>query len=236
MKNGYHRPHEEPDYRNEVYDGPSLKKLDTILSKTGHASTVSAVAGVLGGVKPGSVTGCNPKIAEQLQYLGLYLVSFSIRGGPIDTMAISRNPEVAEELANICIRMDEATDDDHRKIGRLLGYPPTATDYFIERRSSREDSKRDWLPMIKPKILQGTVAGEFQLLVLSPDNWKEEIDSYIVPIEQATRQLLPDTYRKMERRVRINKLKNLGRRVLRIFGVEPAQFDYGDEYTVKYVE
>lgn len=87
-----------------------------------------------------------------------------------------------------------------QEIGQLLGYPETATRYFLDpiaRFNPRGGGQE--FDEYRRKSEEGTVSQHFQRLILSPAHYEEELASYSQPLEEATRTLLPNTYRMLER-------------------------------------
>lgn len=198
----------------------ALTALDSAASmdKALRACDLEGVVGVLAGIKPstivnseigGLVAGYGVK-REHIEGLGL-----SYNEPEDGQFAISRHQELADALSYNFVEgiWNNAGDRNqaHVQIGRLLGYPATATNYFIERLRSIDDTVDKQLPIIEPKILQGTTSEKFCNFILSPTHWRQEIDAYVLPLEQAMREFAPITYKVIEnevnRRRMINKIR-----------------------------
>lgn len=171
------------------------------------------VVGVLAGLKPSSFVDYDERLAAVLNDLGLRHVPFGYDPEIVDLMAISKDQVMANKLAELLVT--HTTEDDEREIGKLLGYPPTATEYYIKRLPTLRNPSEEQLPMIKPKHFLGRDIDEFHQLVLSPDHWQEEVDNFIAPLEAATKEMAPGTYDRIRRAARWSKLSG---RVMEIVG------------------
>jgi len=166
----------------------ALHKLDKTATDMLSASLVVDVVGVIVGIKPAAFLEEGEKQKHLIDALGLHFSSMS------QGMAtISWSQDRADELASLMLRMD-VNDELERKIGRLLGYPPTATDYFIVR------SKMEILPpFVEPEPGPGVPNENYLQLVLSPENYEEEVRVYAAPLEAATIALAPQAHAVFEK-------------------------------------
>lgn len=183
------------------------------------------IVGVVAGIKPSAFLNMDGPDAEKIMTkLGLAWHQ-TIGGG----MAISRFDTLADALAARFEHLwDGIGDRDtmHREIGKLLGYPATATEYFIKRSATIDNPIDEQLPMILPEELEGTVRGSFHQFVLSPEAWRDELESHVVPIEAAVKELAPLTYEAFEREVNRERRKQkfrsfIGRKASPRFGGAP---------------
>jgi len=158
----------------------ALYKLDQTATDMLSASLVVDVVGVIAGIKPAAFLEEGEKQKNLIKALGLCFTSME------QGMAtISWSQERADELAELMNDM-RADDDLERKIGLLLGYPPTATEYFIVR------SRMEILPpFVEPEPGPGIPNENYLQFVLSPENYEEEVRMYAAPLEAATIQLAP---------------------------------------------
>jgi hypothetical protein len=144
-------------------------------------------------------------------------------------MTISKSPLLAQELIYWFVEADNS-DDRFRQIGKLLGYPASATDYYLRRRATFKEDTSEPLPMIIPEAIKGTIHEEFCQFILSPEYWREEVEGYVMPLEKAAKELVPNTYRKMDRTVKRQKLT---KKVLAMLRVGESQ--RADDMKVEYV-
>jgi len=80
-------------------------------------------------------------------------------------------------------------EEDQREIGRLLGYPRSGTDAFLGIRPRIEMGEAF-------NLLEGKdFAPLFQPLVMSRDNFREEIDAYGRKIMETMKEYMPKSYR-----------------------------------------
>ena len=173
----------------------ALAELDALSEKFGKlaARDVSDVIGVLYGVKPAAmIGGDNTCISKDvLNNLGLQCVSSTVE----DILYISYDKEMAIRLSNLHERAwDDPMEsfDEHREIGKLLGYPDTAVEYYLERLKTLDGDNP--LPQFRPPEVEGTISRRFQRFILSPGRYQEEVKKYCLPLEEATRAHAPKTY------------------------------------------
>ncbi len=207
---------------SSVYYELALNKLDRLSGRLdpGH---ITDIVGVLADIKPGSMVKYDPELLNATTDLNLSFCWFGYDPGSIDRVAISKDPYIAEELAGLF--EDGWRDNDRcRKIGKLLGYPATATDYYLRRRETLE--KGCELPMILPKMIEGTVRKAFCQFNLSPEHWPEEVETYVLPLERAVRDLTPETFRIIKEGVNRHRFSGA---VLSIVESQTAQLLDDDE-------
>jgi hypothetical protein len=193
----------------------AMDRLDWFYDGIRLGDTVDIV-GVLADVKPASVVSYNPELLDVLWKLDLSTCPFGYEPGLVERMTVSKDQHLAEELADLFVNNYDG-EDRNREIGTLLGYPASATEYFVKRRLTLE--KDSELPMVIPADLTGTVRKEFCQFNLSPENWREEVEKYAVPLEEAVRNLTPETYRRIERGVKGQKI---ARNVITPFGIRSS--------------
>ena len=193
-------------------------------------SEIMDIVGVVAGVKPSAIINHTDHLAHSLSDLNLtHHELLDISGG--SSMTISRSEPLAKELAGKFQELWSPhysnNDEIHRSIGKMLGYPKTSTDYFLERSPTVGGPFDDQLPVIRPIELENVARSHFCQLILSPDHWREELESYAVPLETATRELAPKSYKYFEREARRNKVadglrKLIGRQPRSGFNVNVA--------------
>ncbi len=167
-----------------------LQILDT-LSEEGRdirPEDAIEVVGVIAGIKPAAyINYAEGRAGDCIAQLGMWQCS---AGGA--ELCVSRNLALANELAVRFKNVRKGTPDQvrqtERAIGKLLGYPSTSTDYYID---FREDGQ---LPIVLPAAVRDTVLMGFARLILSPEHWREELEAYAIPLAEATRNLAPRTY------------------------------------------
>lgn len=191
------------------------------------------ICGLVSGVKPAALVKHDNQALDLMSELGLHMQSMN----PGVTLAVSRSKDLSNELANVfdasrIKHQPGGASYGHRLTGRMLGYPETATEYFLKRLPTIFLPLDKQLPMIKPAELEGTVRSHFHQFVLSPDYWREEVNNYVVPLEDATRQYAPQTYRQFERRTKRAKVTNA---LAKLIGRQSSS-DFGPDIAVSKVE
>lgn len=160
------------------------------------ADAVNTV-GVFTGIKPTAVMQIPPAharpIGEALQSLGIYAEPYTYR----NITLISQDRDKIHQLHDAFYRANDnhapgqrdthLDEEAEREVGQLLGYPATATEHFIHRIKSGSTETDE---VAKP---DGDAA-HFTWLVLSPDNVQEESAAYVIPIMEAAKVMLPETY------------------------------------------
>lgn len=108
-------------------------------------------------------------------------------------MFVAKNDKTLDEFErNWCARDPEKVNKTlERAIGKLLGYPPTATEYYIKRLVMLEKSGE--LPDMFEPPLDDPIK-HFCWLILSPDNYADEVEAYARPLMEATKKFAPKTY------------------------------------------
>ena len=167
------------------------------------------ICGVMAGIKPAALVSCDNQSIDLIAELGLCIEGTNHRSA----VTISHSRDLARRLVEEFRSTTEETDGhEHRIIGKILGYPETATEYFLKRMPTVLQSTELQLPMVQPVELENKVRRHFSQLVLSPEFWREELNDYVIPLEDATRELAPRTYRQFARRTRKdNAAKLLGK-------------------------
>ncbi len=176
----------------------ALRALDRTSTNGFNGGCVVDIVGVFAGVKPAAFIELGAKLQPLIEALGLVYV-------PIDNEVgvTSRLVELAEELSVTMQSMWKAKDDnteDNKKIGALLGYPATATDYYIRRLPTMHTDKA--LPIIDTPVGPGVPNDYYVQFILSPDYYESEIEQYVVPLEAAAKEFAPKTHKLYERLVR----------------------------------
>lgn len=172
-----------------------LVALDDSVQDIFQAYEMADIVGVLSGVKPAALLGednigtgrFSEELPRALQLMGLTAQKISS-----NAVAVSRHPEIVHELS--CYydrRFGDNTEAAHYGIGKCLGYPVSATEYFLRRLPTLFGD--DELPIVRP--LSGGDERYFHQFVLSPGHYQEEIDTYAKPLREAVELMAPNTYR-----------------------------------------
>lgn len=205
-----------------------LASLDSATTDSVEAAELMDIAGVLGGVKPAALLHGDIVDRESVVRLGLktmgayngcFVASFDeeLSATFVSVFNDQRTPE------------GELTDDAHRNIGAMLGYPETSTEYFIARAKSFDGP--DQLPMVMPRSIRNTPTENVHQLILSPDNYKEELESYVLPLEKAMQEFAPHSYVLMEKERRHGRLRRqMGRKIRTLFTRKDKKSDTSIEY------
>lgn len=183
-----------------------LHEFDSSLKTSREADTAISVAGVLSGVKPGALIEDLQNVVwpERFKKMGIWYTPVAMpaewRG---QAGVISRSSAVADELSQIVPdRIPDPARD--ARIGELLGFPPSATAHYSKRLVTYGTPGE--LPAGQGDRHNDTIEFYFAQLVLSPDNYNEEMESYVRPLQKATQLLTPRAYKILEDEV--NKHKN----------------------------
>ena len=174
----------------------ALKDLDDLgvdCYSTRQLSDIVNIVGVLADIKPVTIIddefhddASRQRLLGLVDALGMTSHEATLLNG-VKSIFISKDTQKAillNDLWNeLFLREISDRDDVERGIGKLLGFPETAIDFYIKRGDEYN---------ITPAAPQ---SGEpFHRLVLSPENTESERAEYCVPLEDATRELLPRTY------------------------------------------
>ena len=173
------------------------------------ADRLSCIIGVIIGIKPSCVIDFNPidvknmdlkEFERLLKKLGLEFIyekteldtDFDIKF--THTYFISKKKETAEMLFDAEHELYDhfSTDEPnspvikiiHRRIGRLLGYPETATDWFLVRCEKMDKDEMDEDEIFKD--LQ-----KYHHFIHSRTNDEEEFEEYDKPIHEAMEKYTP---------------------------------------------
>jgi hypothetical protein len=203
----------------------ALALIDTNPKSRSQAAGTMDLVGVIAGLKPVAflhTQEINPALVSAVG-LNWELIEYGM-------FAASRDEHLSLELKEVFLshRNNEGnlTDDGHRIIGKLLGYPESATDYFVDRLPTVFTPVE--LPMVKSRALEGTSTDFFHQFVLSPGNHQSEIDDYIKPLETAVRELTPNTYKYIETENRRDQVaKKIGRFLRPLIGLKPKEVNPG---------
>ena len=139
-------------------------------------SDIAGIAGVIAGVKPATIIGYSDEVARLVPVIGLSYISADNKFG-MRQMSVARTDELANDLMlsfrELWDNPRAANDSVHRKIGKILGYPDTSTDYFIERGRTLDEPMEEWLPSIEPDEFIGSPTSHFNQLILSPRSYAD---------------------------------------------------------------
>jgi hypothetical protein len=173
------------------------------------------VLGVVGGVKSLALVMNRPNLLPLLSDMNLHAHTIDPKNDRfhMPVVAVAKHPDVIDELVATSQLSDE---EEHRTVGRLLGFPETATDYFLRRFDTI--GTPDELPMIIPDWIDGTVDEQLHSFILSPEQYQEEMAAYIDPLHDAVRTFGPETYRGLEKRARAVRRQKTAQRVLSVLG------------------
>jgi len=173
-----------------------LSKVDSKPATSARASAISEMVGVLVGLKPAALMRDDYIDLEDIEAVGLSYESMDDSGH----YAVSKDEAISEDLRDVFqLSRDEdgqLTTNGHRQIGKLLGYPETATDYFLKRMDTYDTPEE--LPLVRSRSLQGTPGDFLHQFILSADNSQEEIQNYVMPLVAAVKELTPNTYHFIE--------------------------------------
>lgn len=103
---------------------------------------------------------------------------------------VSRDDEALDVIDSFLTGSDDISTEAHIRIGELLGYLPTATEYFIKRLPTVNTPYQ--LPWAE--LPEDDIRNKFAYMVLSPDNFQQELEDYVHPLADAVRLLAPNTY------------------------------------------
>ena len=177
------------------------------------------IVGVLADIKPAALIDRESVPVSLITQLGLaYATTVSLN----HLLYVSRSESSARRLAALHAEVfgQKLSPRKERAIGKLLGYPKTATEYFIKRWSTV--GAPDELPMVCVVDTEHTASSYYQQLILSPDNWKEELAAYSEPLEATVRALTPQIHHCFERAARAEARQHRRhirrKRLLRYFG------------------
>lgn len=183
-----------------------LKNLDTYYTpieseeSQERANEVTDLIGVLYGIKPTAFLDFVPfrddqaSIYETIGKLGIIAVTVPITpcSSESELVIVSYDAILAHEAAAAALRQCGRDDDDaDRRLGRLLGYPATATEYYLKRRATIGT------PHELPTCGTTHINRHFAQFVLSPDNLEEEMRQYAHPLARAVKRAAPETYRRV---------------------------------------
>lgn len=176
-----------------------LGEID-LVAKSSHYRLIIDTVGVVADIKPTALLGSDDIMAKALAHTrGIHNIPVNFPAGA--GIVISKDPVLAEYLRSLLTTSQTlsddglASDDQDREIGRILGYPKTATNYFIERSRYRQRHgcypNEDWREQIPS--FHRYVAG----FTFSPRHWPEEINEYSAKIAEVMRIYTPETYREI---------------------------------------
>lgn len=186
----------------------AVEQLDTIGGDDTLPDVVSfevtTAIGVFAGIKPAGIVapgaleyaGVNSQqFTNVIDAMGLHAVP-AMRPGGDQLLMISRHRELAEELDAIWVDSCFGRETDERlqrKMGALLGYPATSTEYFITRLRTHE-ATGEWLEHANQPEMTA-----YTQFIFSPEHYETELAAYSTPLEEAVKIIAPQTYvRNME--------------------------------------
>ena len=158
------------------------------------------VIGVFSGIKPTTVIsegGVGDSSRSIMNRMGLVFCDVNA-----ETTVLSRYQELADTMADLCKKdaLKYRSHDDvrtQRSVGKLLGFPETATEYFVERRKIYNDTGVLTPAIEFPGFEWSGVNGgmdNFRQFILSPDHAREEVEQYSEPLRQAVEIMTPHLY------------------------------------------
>ncbi len=192
-----------------------LRQFDTSLKTVKEANLAISVAGVLSGVKSGSLIEELPKTIRSQQFKGFGLYYVPIEAlfdwqGETGPGVIARSSAVADELMHLAaVRMPDPARD--ARFGELLGFPSTATEYYNRRITT---VGTPWeLPVGQGTLHDDKLEDYFAQLILSPEHYEEEMEAYVRPLQKATQALMPHAYAILEKQVNGQQKEGMLRKV-----------------------
>lgn len=169
------------------------------------ASMMADLLGVMIGVKPASIDHFGAKELSEIDLLEfnellnqanlkvLFFKQDYISMGKlsfVEDVYVSRDAETAFKLHQAFTKMRSSMDDigqvfnqksweeSSREIGRLLGYPATAVEYFIVEQDIENEERKQLME-------------RYQFYVHSPEHHEEEYQAYDLKIFQALQEYTP---------------------------------------------
>jgi hypothetical protein len=180
---------EVPLLTNEQKQG--LLFVDSQPMNNDRAVAITELVGVLAGLKPSALMQQNWIHTVDIEAVGMSYEVLEDRN-----FAISRDSVISNYLSEVVqsARHDDEYDpvEGDRQLGKLLGYPDTAVEYYVARATTVNTS--DELPIVKSRSLQDTTTEFFQQFILSPDHYEQEINEFLLPLQAAVKSLTPNTY------------------------------------------
>ena len=163
---------------------------------TGEQARIVEIIGVIAGVKPTAYVEAAPigqTEGEAIDVVSLFIdlgLHWRIMSDGL-AMVVARQEVLIDRLIEALEEEgDMRSEAAERRIGVLLGYPPTATDYYLRRSATMGTDHQ--LPM---------VAGDdvpfhpvYSGFIISPEHYHEELQAYCQPLEAAVRELAPTLY------------------------------------------
>lgn len=177
----------------------AMERLDAYAAactSTGEQARIIEIIGVIAGVKPAAYVEVAPigqaeveaiDVVSLFRSLGLHWRILSDG----QAMVVARKKKLIDGLTEALEEegggRSEAAE---RRIGVLLGYPLTATDYYLRRSATMGTDHQ--LPMVAgDDVPFHPVYGGF---VVSPEHYQDELQAYCQPLEAAVRELAPALY------------------------------------------
>ena len=219
-----HTKSEIPPLTAEVLSSiDALDRLGSSESNPLQACEVASTIGVFTGIKPASLVvdlhiGNEKKRSEYEEIVSRLGLSMA-RVPEKNYWIVSRHQEIIDELSTTLDRYHQGNHGDdatEHRIGKLLGYPETATSYFIERWNSMDTPGE--LPVVDVDLLSDDEP--FVQIVLSPDNYEAELEGYVRPLKRAVKELAPKSYELIMNEHIGAKRTRFGSKVLQRLGVK----------------
>lgn len=207
-----------------------LRELDREVKRFGSAANSNInLVGVISALKPAAILDDRDGLVEKLEAAGL-----SVRETGNGSVVVAVNSDTSDKLAELLHKKSSENTNSvtEYEIGEILGYPRTATEYYIQRKGTVSLPLGEQLPIIQPNMLSGSTLDFFSQIILSPNHWRDELEAYAVPLEQATQTYMPQTYRSIKHAAWRKKigasLRSLTRR--------ERTSAYSESVAVRYVE
>lgn len=186
--------HELPPITPEMLS--AMEWFDDSVGNIFQAYDYADIIGVVAGIKPATVVNLDTLVGSSLTErdavalladMGLEVQSHINTFG-YRLLAVSRHSAINNLLVDsLYIKTRTA----QQTVGRCLGYPTTATEFYIRRTLESDAGSKPPAPDI-PLDPRG---GNFTQLILSPEHYEEEIQAYSEPLRRAVEVMAPNTYR-----------------------------------------
>ncbi len=164
------------------------------------ATEIINTIGVFAGVKPTAIIdrsvidtlsddGIIDPYSNAVANIGLTAIPFDSDSGA-RLLAVSRHRQLAE-LARDAFWSNSDEEEPNYRRGALLGYPASATAHYLARIAQYNATG------IFPAHVYSSSNQQFSQLILSPDHHEQESQIYCMPLEEAVKQMTPNTYNKI---------------------------------------
>ena len=179
-------------------DQVSLDALDTFGASLDRRALITSdlidIIGVIAGVKPAAFAedGHIPqRLIDDVGLLTLqktYKDNHSINYYSFD----NQTNETLAEAHGATFGYLASHPDESRIVGELLGYPTTATEYFLRCLSGST-------PGAAPETgNEDTLHELFEQIIFSPEHLRQEQEAYSQPLENAVREYAPKMYARLK--------------------------------------